>query len=99
MTLRLHLLAEFGVIINFAIEYDPKRTIFVGERLMAGFQIDDAKAAHGKACPFAGECTGIVGTAMDDLLVHLAQNGIVDRLAGIKMKDAADAAHKGWFIE
>ncbi len=43
------ILAQLGVIVNFAVEHDPELAVFVRERLMAAFEIDDAEAAETEA--------------------------------------------------
>jgi len=93
MAAREQLWAEFSVVVNFPVEYDPERAILVGKRLMAGLEVDDAKTAHREAGAVEGECSSIIGTAMNDLPVHSMQGGIVGRAIGFKVKDAADAAH------
>jgi len=37
--------AQLLVVIDFAIEHNPNRTVFVRERLMAAFEVDDREAA------------------------------------------------------
>ena len=49
MPARLQLLAQFGVVINFSVEYDPGSFIFVADRLMSPGEIDDAQPPHAQA--------------------------------------------------
>jgi len=39
-------LAQGAVVVDFAVEDDPERAIFVGDGLVAGFEVDDAEAAQ-----------------------------------------------------
>ena len=50
---RLELGADVGEVVDLAVEDDPDRAVLVGERLIAGREIDDAQAAMPEADPGA----------------------------------------------
>ncbi len=93
MAAREHLLAEVGVVIDFAVVHDPDGAVFIGKRLVTGFDINDAEATHGESGIIGDHGPGVVGTTMHDLLVHFEQRGFVGTLTGSEVKDAADTAH------
>ena len=37
VTAAFEVLAELGIIVNFAVEHDPKLAVFIGKGLMAAF--------------------------------------------------------------
>ena len=92
MTALHKIVAEFAVVVDFSIKDEGDRLIFVGERLIATGDIDDAQAAHGQADIAVDEVSGAVGTAMPQPVIHGSQKWLRDRLA-VKLDDAADAAH------
>jgi hypothetical protein len=88
----LQALAQFLVVIEFAVVDDPDVILFVADGLMAGLDIDDAQAAHSQADVSFYEKTIVVRPAMDNLLVHVGK-----RLplcpASIGVKNPANSAH------
>ena len=49
MARRLELAADLRVIVDFAVEDDPDRSVFVRERLVPGGEIHDAQPAMAEA--------------------------------------------------
>jgi hypothetical protein len=93
MTTGLQLFAQFLVVVNFAVENDPKRPVFICDRLVTGLNVDDAKAAHGQSDILLDKETGVIGPAMSDLPVHRHQRVATNGLRPIGMKNAADSTH------
>jgi len=85
--------AELGVVVNLTVKDDPDRPILIGERLMAALDVDDAEAAHSQAGAIGYQGSSIVGSTMQDPVVHFEQGGVVGTLTGPIVKDATDAAH------
>ena len=62
--------AQFGEIVNFAIEHDPDTLVFVMNRLPAAHEIDDAKPPHAEPDRSLSIDAFIIGPAVDDGLAH-----------------------------
>ena len=68
-------LAQFLVIVDFAVEDDPDALVLVAKRLMAAAQIDNGKPAEAEP-DLPGEIkTLIVRSAMHDGIRHPFQDG------------------------
>ena len=70
MATGLQIFAQFLVVVNFAVENDPKRLVFIGDRLVTGLNVDDAEAAHGQSDVLLDKETGVIGPAVGELPVH-----------------------------
>src|ERR1700722_3537278 len=87
------LLAQRQMVVNFSIEYDPERAVFVRDRLMTACHIDDTEPAHADADGPVGIKTVVVGPAMGDGDTHCAQScGACPRIF-IEFENSSDAAH------
>ncbi len=84
--------AQFLVAVNLAVEDDPHRTVLIGDRLMAGGEIDDAEAAHADPAPAIHVNAFVVRTAMANLVAHRLYQR---RLSGlIETHKTGDSAHR-----
>ena len=54
MPARFEIGSQLTVVVDFAVEDDPHRFVFVGERLMAGAQVDDRETAKAECGREAG---------------------------------------------
>lgn len=63
-------MSKLFVVVNFAVEYDPNRAVFVANRLMAMGQINDAQAAAAKANAAVDVNTFVIGSPVADGLHH-----------------------------
>ena len=97
MAARFEVLAQLGIVVNFAVQHHPQRSIFIRERLMAAGQVDDAQAAKSEAEPGVGENTFIIGTAMNDRLGHAMDELLPDLVPPLVFEYPADSAHRGVF--
>ena len=88
MTALHKIVAEFAVVVDFSIKDKGDRLIFVGERLIATGDIDDAQAAHGQADIAVDEVAGAVRSTMPQPVVHRPQQLLCDGLA-VKMDYSA----------
>src|SRR5208282_1202501 len=93
MAARLERAAQRGMVIDFAVEGDPDRAILIAQRLLAGFEIDDAQPAHRQANVGVEMRSALVRPAMHDLPVHCIEHGPFDGTPAIKLEDATDSAH------
>src|SRR5437667_8806008 len=82
------------MVINFAVKDDPEIFVFVGQRLVAGLDINDAEAAHGKSDPAFHEQAAIVRATMNDLIIHRSQAFALNSRVTLRQKDSANSAHK-----
>ena len=70
MTASAQLVAQLTVVVDFSIEDEGDRLVFVGERLIATGDINDAQTAHGQADIAVDEVAGAIRTAMPQPVVH-----------------------------
>jgi hypothetical protein len=61
---------DVRVVVDFAVEDDPDRAVFVRERLLAGAQIDDAEPAVGKGRVRIAVQARFVRPAMSEDVAH-----------------------------
>jgi hypothetical protein len=93
MASRFEPLTNRPVVVDLAVEDDPRRIGLVGNRLMSGGQIDDAQAAMSERRMRIREQAGIVRASVRDDVAHTH-----DPLANIRMElfgrdDTRDPAH------
>ena len=95
---------NFAVVVDFAVEGDPDRFVFVGEGLMTAAEIDDGETslaedgtggALGKIRDEGIVETAIVGTAMDEDVGHRADDLGVDGICSGSPGSAGDSTHEG----
>lgn len=84
--------AQLREIVDFPILDHPNSFIFVGDRLVAGVQVDDGQTPHSQ--PYAGVIieSVAVGAAVNDGRVHGFERGALD-WGLVRVNDAADSAH------
>src|SRR3990172_8764586 len=82
------LLAQRAVVVDLAVQDEPQRAVFVGERLLAAFEVDDAQAAEAQAGVGAREEAVAVRAAVAEGGRHPAEERRV-----VEAREAADAAH------
>ncbi len=87
------LLAQCAVVINFAVEDDPKRTVLVRNGLVACLQVDNAEAAHADPGSAIGVEAVVVRPAMRHGMAHFAQRRRTGPRVAPEFKNAGDAAH------
>src|SRR5215469_66032 len=93
MPLRLQAETQFRVVIDFAVKDNPDIPIFVGHRLLARFDIDDAQPPHRKSDVLFHEKPLIIGAAMHDVAIHASQNVGLDAPVAVYKEDSADSTH------
>ncbi len=93
MAARQQLRPQRGVIVDLAVEDDRDRFIFVKNRLLAAFKIDDRQPPMSEPHPRFDMKPLAVGAAMRKRRGHPAQHGQRDGTAGIGGKNAGDPAH------
>jgi hypothetical protein len=81
------------MIVDFAIEDDPKRAIFIRNRLVAARHIDNAEAPHADANSAVGIKAVVVRSAMGNEATHFAQRPGAGTSIMSEFKNSSDAAH------
>ncbi len=71
MAARFEIAANAGVVVDFAVEDHPDRSVFIRQRLLSGPQIDDAQAAVGERRVFVDVEARFIRAAMRDDVAHL----------------------------
>jgi hypothetical protein len=89
----LQLGAQLRMVIDFAVEDNPKALVLIRDRLMAGLYIDDAEPPYGKTNIPLHEKTVVIGAAMRDLETHGRENVPVYILTRAGIENAADSAY------
>src|SRR5208337_3141769 len=89
--------AEFGKVVNFAVEDDPGAAVFVEDRLMAAGEINDAEAPHPKSRAVLDEDALVVRTAVDDLVAHVPYESFGDIAHPGWTNDSSDSTHDLFF--
>src|SRR5580698_1268880 len=95
---RLKPSSQFSMVVNLAVENDPDVMIFVGQGLVAGFHINNAKPPHGQPDVLFDKETLVIGPAMHDAAVHARQHVSLDVPVAIGKKDSADSTHRSVFF-
>src|SRR5512133_3692530 len=82
------------MIIDLAIEHDPKRLIFIADRLMSGSQVDDAEPAHADADWTLGVNTIVVRSTMCHHVAHASHHARLNTGVISKFHHSGDSAHR-----
>ena len=93
MAVRDQLGANRGKVVDLAVEDGPDRAVFVGQRLIAGREIDDAQPSVAEAYPWRDVEASLVGSTMRDDVGHRAKHVAVDEVQRIEVEASGDAAH------
>jgi hypothetical protein len=91
--------AQFGVVVDFSVVDDPNILFLVGERLLAGFYVDDAQTPHRQANILLYKITFIIGAAMHDAAIHRRQSITPDAPISIVKEYSADSTHRNFWRE
>src|SRR6185436_16694958 len=76
----LELFADFFVVVDLAVENDPGSAVLIGNRLLAGLEVDDRKAAHRHPDMVANVEAVLIRPAMADGIIHPLEQRPVHRL-------------------
>ena len=82
VTGRLELGSQLPVVVDFAVEHEPDRAIFVVDRLLPGGQVDDAQAAHAESDAGLDVNSLVVGPAVADHFTHAVHEPEFGLVAG-----------------
>src|SRR4051794_272889 len=93
MPAREELGAHVGKVVYLAIEDDLHGAVFVGQRLIAGRQVDDAQAPVTEANARPVVVAGRVRPAVNDGIGHRDEYVAIDRLQSVVVEASGDAAH------
>ena len=92
VALALELGAQRLEVVDLTVAHHPHRAVFVGDRLVAGGEVDDRQTAHAETYSGRAPEAFVVGAPMLDRIGHQAQ--LVDRDGStVEANDARDSAH------
>ena len=93
MAERFELRPNLSEVVDLAVEDDPDCPVLVGQRLIAGGEIDDAETPMAEADAGADEeAVGVRSPVRDDRC-HRCQTLAIDRPCRVEIEFAGDAAH------
>jgi len=92
VTQRLQLLPQGGMVVDFAVENNPDRAVFVAEGLVAGREIDNTKPSHADSNGSGRIDSLVVRSAMDHGGTHPPESLRLNPRAS-ELHDPGDAAH------
>src|SRR5450432_372255 len=93
MSSRLKLFPQSGMIVNFAVKYDPDRAVLVAERLVPRRNVNDAQAPHCDSNTAFDVNALVVGAAMRHGRAHPPQHLRIDLRVPVKLHYSRDPAH------
>src|ERR1039458_2535976 len=85
--------AEFGKVVNLAVENDPCAAVFVEDRLMAAGEVDDTEAAHAETSAVGDVESLVVGAAVHDLAAHVAHESFGNVALASCAHHSSDSTH------
>src|SRR5215213_892323 len=92
MTQLFEFFAEFEVVVDLAIEDNPRAAIRVVNGLLAALEVDDREAAHREAGGAIDIKTVLVRPAVTNSLVHPRQELLINRFSVVS-NDSYDSTH------
>src|SRR5437016_14471187 len=92
MAASFELFPQLSIVVNLAIENDPRRSIRIMDRLMAALQIDNREAAHREADAGAKIKSVVIRSSMADRVVHAGEQFAV-YLRAITANNACYSTH------
>ncbi len=94
MAPRLKITSQLRVVEDLAVEHDPQGAVFVGDRLLAAVQIEDAETGVSQADVSVEVDPELVGAAVTDRPEHAAEGAPVGRRRPMQVAESDDAAHQ-----
>src|SRR5215813_12839022 len=85
--------AQFGKVVNLAVEDHPDRAVLVADRLTARGQVDDRKPPHPHRDVLFEIESFIVGPAMHDGRSHGARSLVISRSSQVSINESENTAH------
>src|SRR5262245_60282120 len=80
--------AQFGKIVNLAVEDYPDRAVFVGDWLMARGQVNDRKPPHSQRDVVLEIKAFVVRAAMPNGRRHRARGSLIGRFSSIDINES-----------
>src|SRR5438874_3235768 len=90
MALAIEEPSQFAIVVDLAVEHDDQRVVFVPDRLMPAFHIDDGQTARTQRRARLVEEPLIVGTAVTHCARHRAHLQRLDGRTVTTLNDSAD---------
>ena len=76
-------LAELQVVINLAIENDPRRPVLIGDWLLTTLDVDDRQPANAEPYAPIDVESILIGTSMADGFAHAREQRLVNRFRAV----------------
>src|SRR5437773_5047053 len=93
MPMRLEIVPQLAVVVDFAVRNQPQRAVLVDERLMTAAHVDDRKAPHAECERSLDMCSFIVGSTVDRQPSHRA-DGFGTHCESVERENSVNAAHR-----
>ena len=81
------------MVVDFTVENDPDRTVFIADGLMSGGEVNNAEAAHSQADPALRVKAIVVWTAMSHDVTHASQDAGIDVRILPELKYSCNSTH------
>src|SRR4029453_13746589 len=81
-------------VVDLPVRHNPHGLVFVVERLMAGYEVDDTQAPRSEANRPLEINALIIGAAVGHSVAHAKQYFLIDRPAGLEIQDARYRTHR-----
>src|SRR5262249_55164427 len=94
MSLRNEVFGQIRIVVNFAVEDDRNRAVFVEDRLTAATHVNDAEASVSESGVAVDKVAVIVGAAMGLSGRHSLEYVRIYGVSCFEIDDPADPAHK-----
>src|SRR5205085_526446 len=88
---------QFEIVVDLAVENDPRAAVLVVNRLRSAFEIDDCEAAHSETDGAVEVEAIVVGTTMTNRIAHSRQQLLVNRLSVVS-NDTYNSTHQVTYI-
>src|SRR4051794_24945694 len=88
------LFAKFEMIVNFAIEHNPQRLVFIADRLMSSLQVNNAETPHSQSSRAVEVESLVIRAAMYHHAAHLAHGGSIGVQLFRRSHYSGDSTHR-----
>src|SRR5216684_4614821 len=99
MTASLEFFAQFPKIVNFPVTHRPDGAVFIGDRLVSAFEVNNAETAHAQSDSITDVMAMIVRPTMDNDAAHPRQHLGVSLPAWRQLNRAVYSAHSSSSVD
>src|SRR6185369_10439411 len=91
----LEFFAQLEIVVDLAVEDDPRAAILIVDGLLSALEVNDGQAAHRQTNGAVHVETVFIRAAMTDSFIHPPQQLLVNRLAVVP-NDSCDSTHTAY---